>query len=252
MKLKNKVAMVTGGGTGIGEAIALRFAKEGAQVSITGRRKEKLEGVVKAISAAGGEALALPGDVTSEADIRQAVASTLNRFGRVDILVNNAGNLFYAGPLHETSDQIWDESMDLFLKSVFRFTKAVIPQMLKQGSGSIVNISSISGLKAIPTFPAHAYSAAKAGMVMLTKTAASEYGKDKIRFNCICPAMVDTPGVAGATSDPQMREQLEAQHPIGRIGRPDEIAQAALYFASDESAWTTGAILPVDGGRMAE
>ncbi|MCI0526677.1 MAG: SDR family oxidoreductase [Nitrospira sp.] len=252
MKLKNKVAIVTGGGTGIGEAIAKLFAKEEAKIAITGRRKEKLEEVVKAISQAGGQALALPGSVTVESDVQNAVASTIRTFGRVDILVNNAGNLFYAGPLHETTDKVWDETMDLFLKSVFRFTRAVIPQMLKQGGGSILNISTIAGLKAMPGYPAHAYAAAKAGVVMLTKTVAIQYAKDKIRCNCICPAGVDTPGVAGMTSDPKAREWFDSIHPIGRMGKPEEVAQAAIYFASDESAWTTGAILPVDGGIMAQ
>ncbi len=252
MRLKNKVAIVTGGGTGIGEAIAKLFAKEEAKVAITGRRKEKLEEVVKAISQTGGQALALPGSVTVESDIQNAVASTIRTFGRVDILVNNAGNLFYAGPLHETTDKVWDETMDLFLKSVFRFTRAVIPQMLKQGGGSILNISTIAGLKAMPGYPAHAYAAAKAGVVMLTKTVAIQYAKGKIRCNCICPAGVDTPGVAGMTSDPKAREWFDSIHPIGRMGKPEEVAQAAIYFASDESAWTTGAILSVDGGIMAQ
>ncbi len=252
MRLKNKVAIITGGGSGIGEAIAKLFAKEGAKVTITGRRKEKLEEVVKSIERSGGHALAVPGSVTVEEDVQNAVTSTIRTFGRIDILVNNAGNLFYAGPLHETTDKIWDETIDLFLKGVFRFTRAVIPQMLKQGGGSMINISTTAGLKAIPGFPAHAYAAAKAGVVMLTKTVAIQYAKDQIRCNCICPAGVDTPGVAGLTSDPKSREWFDSIHPVGRMGRPEEIAQAAIYFASDESVWTTGAILPVDGGVMAQ
>jgi NAD(P)-dependent dehydrogenase (short-subunit alcohol dehydrogenase family) len=252
MRLKNKVAVVTGGGSGIGEAIAKLFAKEGAKVTITGRRKEKLEEVVKAISQAGGQGLAVPGSVTVEADVQNTVASTIRTFGRIDILVNNAGNLFYTGPLHETTDKVWDETMDIFLKGVFRFTRAAIPQMLKQGGGSILNISTIAGLKAMPNFPAHAYATAKAGVVMFTKTVAIEYAKNKIRCNCICPAGVDTPGVAGMTSDPKAREWFDSIHPVGRMGKPEEIAQAAIYFVSDESAWTTGAILSVDGGIMAQ
>lgn len=252
MRLKDKVAIITGGGSGIGEAIAKLFVKEGAKVAITGRRKEVLEKVVKEISNAGGHALAAPGSVTEETDVQQAISSTLQTFGRIDILVNNAGSLFYAGPLHETTDKIWDETMDIFLKGVFRFTRAVIPQMLKQGGGSIVNISTVVGLKASPGFSAHAYSAAKAGVNMLTKTTAIQYAKEKIRCNGICPGGVDTPGVAGTTSDPTLRAGFDAMHPIGRMGKPDEVAQAAVYFASDESAWTTGSILSVDGGMMAQ
>ncbi|MBI3604821.1 MAG: SDR family oxidoreductase, partial [Nitrospirae bacterium] len=168
------------------------------------------------------------------------------------ILVNNAGNLFHVAPLHETTDQVWDETMDIFLKGVFRFTRAVIPQMLNQGGGSIVNISTAVALKAMPGFSAHPYSAAKAGVNILTKTVAIEYAKNKIRCNGVCPRGVDTPGVAGMIANPQGRSAFNNMHPVGRIGEPEEIAQAALYFASDESAWTTGSILSVDGGIMAQ
>jgi NAD(P)-dependent dehydrogenase (short-subunit alcohol dehydrogenase family) len=252
MRLKNKTAIVTGGGSGIGEAIALRFAQEGARVAITGRRKEALERVAKAIELAGGHALALPGSVTNEADVRLAVEATLRSFGRIDVLVNNAGNLFHAGPLHETTDQVWNDTIDLFLTSVFRFSRAVIPHLLKQGSGSIVNISTVAALKAMPGFPAHAYAAAKAGVNMLTKTIAIQYATQGIRCNAICPAGVDTPGVAGLTSDAAQRAAFDAMHPVGRMGRPEEIAHAAVYFASEESAWTTGSILSVDGGVTAQ
>jgi NAD(P)-dependent dehydrogenase (short-subunit alcohol dehydrogenase family) len=252
MRLKNKTAIVTGGGSGIGEAIALRFAQEGARVAITGRRKDALERVAKAIELAGGHALALPGSVTNEADVRLAVEATLRSFGRIDVLVNNAGSLFHAGPLHETTDQVWNDTIDLFLTSVFRFSRAVIPHLLKQGSGSIVNISTAAALKAMPGFPAHAYAAAKAGVNMLTKTIAIQYAKQGIRCNAICPAGVDTPGVASLTSDAKQRAGFNAMHPVGRMGRPEEIAHAAVYFASEESAWTTGSILSVDGGVTAQ
>lgn len=252
MRLKDKVAIVTGGGTGIGEAIAKALAKEGAKVVVTGRRKDALERVVRDIEQAGGRALAAPGSVTLEADVQSAVAATVRAFGRIDVLVNNAGNLFHTGPLHETTDQIWNETLDIFLTGTFRFMRAAIPHMLTQGGGSILNISTTAGLKALPGFPAHAYAAAKAGVIMLTKTVAIQYAKDKIRCNCICPAGVDTPAVAGLLSDPKGREWFDSIHPVGRMGRPEEIAQAALYFASDESVWTTGAILPVDGGMMAQ
>ena len=252
MRLKDKVAIITGGGTGIGEAIAKTFAKEGAKVVVTGRRKDTLERVVRDIERAGGRALAAPGSVTQEVDVQSAVASTVRAFGRIDVLVNNAGNLFHAGPLHETTDQIWDETLDIFLTGTFRFMRATIPHMLKQGGGSILNISTTAGLKAIPCFPAHAYAAAKAGVIMLTKTVAIQYAKDQIRCNSICPGGVDTPGVAGWLSDPKAREWFDSIHPIGRMGRPEEIAAVAVYFASDESTGTTGSIFAVDGGVMAQ
>ena len=251
MRLEKKVAIVTGGGTGIGEAIAKVFAREGSSVAITGRRKEELERVVKDIEHNGGKALALPGSVTNEADVQEAVATTVKTFGRLDVLVNNAGNLFHAGPLHETSDKIWDETLDLFLKGTFRFIRAAIPVMLKQNGGSILNISTVVGMKAIPFFQAHAYQAAKAGVNMLTKSVAVEYAKQGIRCNCICPAGVLTAPVQEMVKDPKTRELFEGIHPMARLGQPEEIAKAAIYFVSDESLWTTGSILTVDGGVMA-
>jgi NAD(P)-dependent dehydrogenase (short-subunit alcohol dehydrogenase family) len=251
MRLADKVTIVTGGGTGIGAAIARTFAHEGAKVTITGRRKELLDEVADQIAAAGGHALAVPSSVTDEADVQRAVQATLATFGRVDILVNNAGNLSHAGPLHETSDEIWDNVMDVFLKSVFRFSRAVIPHMQRRGGGSIVNIGSVLGLKAALAFPVHPYAVAKAGVAMLTKTIAVHYAKDGIRCNCVAPALTDTPLIESRLKDAAVRTALEAQYPLGRLGRPDDIAQAVLYLASDDAAWTTGTIVTVDGGIMA-
>jgi NAD(P)-dependent dehydrogenase (short-subunit alcohol dehydrogenase family) len=251
MRLEQKVAIVTGGGTGIGEAIAKVFAREGAKVAITGRRKDELERVVTEIERKGGQALALPGSVTNEADVREAVAATVRTYGRLDILVNNAGNLFHTAPLHETTDHIWDETFDVFMKGTFRFIRAAIPKMLQQGGGSILNIATVGGLKAVRVFEGHAYQAAKAGVIMLTKTVAVHYAKQNIRCNCICPAGVVTPGVAGMIENPQAKAYFEEFHPMGRLGQPEEIAEAAVYFASNESRWTTGSILAVDGGVMA-
>jgi 3-oxoacyl-[acyl-carrier protein] reductase len=158
--------IVTGGGTGIGAAIARLFAKEGVAVTITGRRQEVLVHRVGAIAQSGGQAFAAPGSATEEADVQRAVYTTLERFGRVDILVNNAGSTSNAGPLHEMTNKTWDETMDVFLRGVFRFSRGVIPHMVQQGGGAIVNIASVLGLKAAPGFPVHAYAAAKAGVVM--------------------------------------------------------------------------------------
>jgi NAD(P)-dependent dehydrogenase (short-subunit alcohol dehydrogenase family) len=252
MRLKDKVAIVTGGGSGIGAAIAATFAHEGAKVTITGRRKEPLDEVAGAIAAAGGHALAVAGSVTDEADVQRAVQATLATFGRIDVLVNNAGSLLHAAPLHETADEIWDDVMDVFLKSVFRFSRAVIPHMQRQGGGSIVNIGSVLGLKASLAFPVHPYAAAKAGVAMLTKTIAVHYAKDGIRCNCVAPAVTETPLLESRLTDPAVRQAMEARVPLGRLGRPDEIAQAVLHLASDEAAWTTGTILTVDGGIMAQ
>ncbi len=251
MRLKDKVAIITGGGTGIGEALAKTFAREGARVAITGRREGELKRVVSDIQKSGGQALALPGSVTVEVDVREAIDATVKRFGRLDVLVNNAGNLFHANPLHETTDQVWDDTFDTFLKGTFRFIRAAIPRMLKQGGGSILNISTVAGMKAIAGFPGHAYQAAKAGVNLLTKTVAVEYAKQGIRVNAICPAGVLTPPIEEMLKNPQMKTFFETLHPMGRLGRPEEIAEASIYFASDESQWTTGTILTVDGGVMA-
>jgi NAD(P)-dependent dehydrogenase (short-subunit alcohol dehydrogenase family) len=251
MRLADKVAIVTGGGSGIGAAIAETFAREGARVTITGRRTETLAGIVEQIEAAGGRALAAPGSVTDESDVQHAVEATVAAFGRVDVLVNNAGSLLHAGPLHEMTDETWDAMMDVFLKGVFRFSRAVIPHMLRGGGGSIVNIGSVLGLKASPAFPVHAYAAAKAAVTMLTRTMAAHYARDGIRCNCIAPAVTETPLTAPRLKDAAARTAMETGYPLGRLGRPEDVARAALYFASDESAWTTGTILPVDGGILA-
>jgi NAD(P)-dependent dehydrogenase (short-subunit alcohol dehydrogenase family) len=251
MRLAERVAIVTGGGTGIGAAIATTFAREGAKVTITGRRKEPLEEVADAIAAADGHALAVPGSVTEEADVQHAVQATLATFGRIDVLVNNAGSLLHAGPLHEMSDEVWDGVLDVFLKGVFRFVRAVIPHMRRQGTGSIINIGSVLGLKASPAFPVHSYAVAKAGVAMLTKTIAAHYAKDGIRCNCIAPALTETPLTEPRLTDGPARQAMQAQYPLGRLGRPEDIAHAAVYLASDEASWTTGTILTVDGGVMA-
>ncbi|MEW6353409.1 MAG: SDR family oxidoreductase [Pseudomonadota bacterium] len=251
MRLKDKVALITGGGSGIGEAIARLFAQEGASVAITGRRKEPLEKIAEEIIRAGGKALAISGSVTLEADVQNAVQSTQDHFGYINVLVNNAGNLSHPGPLHEITDPMWDEIMDVYLKGTFRFMRAAIPAMLNHGGGTIINISSIAGLKAFPWGRFHPYAAAKAGVIMLTKTAALEYAKYNIRCNCICPGIIYTPHVAKKISTPDEYAVFNSRQPLERMGKSEEIAQAALYFASDESAWTTGAVLTVDGGVMA-
>jgi len=252
MKLKGKVALITGGGSGIGEATAKLFTKEGASVVITGRRKEKLEHVVRAITQSGNRASASSGSVTNDADIRAAVDLTVRTYGKIDILVNNAGNVLHTGWLHEMSDQAWSESLDVFLTGVFRMCRAIIPHMMKNQSGSIINISTIAAVYAIPGWFAHPYAAAKAGVNILTKTIAIQYAGHKIRCNAICPAGVDTPILDGLKSNPKVWESFNASYPLGRVGRPEEIAQAALYLASDESAWTTGTIITLDGGMTAK
>jgi len=180
------------------------------------------------------------------------VHTTLERFRRVDILVNNAGSTSNVGPLHEMTGKAWDETMDVFLHGVFRFSHAIIPPIVQQGGSAIMNIASVLELKAVPGFPVHAYAAAKAGVVMLTKTIAVHHAPDKIRCNGIAPAIVETALTSSRTPDATMRATIKAWHPLGRLGMPEDIARAAVHFASDESLWTTWSVLTVDGGVMAE
>jgi len=252
MRLKGKVALITGGGSGIGKSTAGLFAKEGAAVVITGRRKEKLEEVVSTITRSGGHALPAPGSVTNDAEVRAAVELTVRTYGKIDILVNNAGNLIHSGWLHEMSDQAWTESLDVFLNGVFRTCRAVIPYMIKNQGGSIVNVSATASTFAIPGFYAHAYAASKAGVNILTRTIAIQYASYKIRCNAICPAGVDTSLLDALRADPKVWKSFNASYPLGRVRRPEEIAQAILYLASDEAAWTTGTIVTLDGGITAK
>ncbi len=249
MKLNGKVALITGGGTGIGAATAKLFADEGAHVVITGRRKELLEGVAKVILANGGKALTVPGSVTDEAHVLSAVEQAVRAFGKLDILVNNAATGEFGPLIHEMTDQAWDEILATNLTGVFRFTRAAIPHMLGRG-GSIVNVSSVAGLVGIPR--SAAYSSTKGAMQALTRCLAIDYAKEKIRCNCVCPALVDTPMSADAIADPVMNAAMTAAHPIGRFGTPEEVARMLLYLASDESSWVTGSIFTIDGGFTAQ
>jgi len=249
VKLQGKVALITGGGTGIGEATAKLFADEGAHVAITGRRKEVLEGVAKVIVANGGKVLTIAGSVTDEAHVRSAVEQTVQAFGKLDILVNNAAIGEFGKLLHETPDRSWEEVLDTNLTGVFRFTRAAIPHMLGRG-GSIVNVSSVAGMVGIPK--SAAYSSTKGAMLALTRCLAIDYANDKIRVNCVCPALVDTPMAAEAIADPVMKASMAAAHPIGRFGTPEDVAQMLVYLASDESSWVTGSVFTIDGGFTAQ
>jgi NAD(P)-dependent dehydrogenase (short-subunit alcohol dehydrogenase family) len=248
-RLKGKVALITGGGVGIGLAVAHLFAKEGAAVVITGRRKDVLDKAVGAIAAAKGQALAVAGSVTDEAHAREAVDQALRRFGKLDILVNNAGIGSFGKLLHELDDATWNEVLDINLTGVFRITRAAIPVMLKAGRGSIVNISSIASVVGIPMLPA--YAASKGGLDALTRSLAIDYAGQGIRCNSMLPGLVETPMAEGLTSDPVRLKEVMSNYPLGRPGKPEEVASLALYLASDESAWVTGSIFPIDGGMTA-
>ncbi len=249
MPLKNKVALVTGGGVGIGAAVARLFAREGASVVITGRRKDVLEQVVAEIERARGRALAVTGSVTDEAHVRSAVAQAVRTFGRLDILVNNAGIGSFGKPLHETDDATWEEQLAVNLTGVFRMTRAALPHMLQAGGGSIINISSIAALVGIPLL--HGYGATKGGLNALTRCLAIDYAAQNIRCNAICPGLIETPMAEPLMAEPDRLAAVLAAYPMARTGKPEEVAKLVLYLACDDSAWMTGAIIPLDGGMTA-
>jgi NAD(P)-dependent dehydrogenase (short-subunit alcohol dehydrogenase family) len=245
-RLEGKVAVVTGGNAGIGEAIAKRFAEEGASVVITGRRQLELDRVVNVIRLNKGKALGVPGSVTDEAHVLDVVRRTLDSFGKIDILVNNAGIGAFGKRFHETDDASWANVLDINLTGVFRMTRAVVPQMVKQGRGSIVNISSIASLVGLSGLAA--YTASKGALDALTRALAIEYAKEGIRCNVVNPGLIDTPMAAPLMANPDMLTPILAQYAIRRPGTPEEVANMVLYLASDEAAWVTGATFPLDGG----
>ena len=244
MRLSEKIAIVTGGSRGIGFAIAKILSENGATVVITAKDQERLEKSALEIP----NAIGIAADIRNTNDVKNVVNKTIEKFGKLDILVNNAGVFPKIKQLHEIDEDEWNEVLDVNLTGQFRFTKEVIPYLQKT-AGSIINISSDAGLKAYQGFNADAYSASKAALILLTKCWALEYAKDKIRVNCICPGVVDTDMTKPFIKTQKDREFMDGEHPIGRIGQPEEIAKAVMYFASDDASWTTGAILAVDGGE---
>jgi len=244
LSLSGKVALVTGGSRGIGFSTAKIFSENGAQVVITSKDSSRLNNSASSLVNTVG----IAADIRNEEDVKRVVDETIKKFGRLDILVNNAGIFPKIKQLHEIDESEWQEVLDVNLTGQFRFTKAAIPYLQKT-SGSIINISSDAGLKAYQGFNADAYSASKAALIILTKCWALEYAKDKVRVNCICPGVVDTDMTKPFLKTDDDRRFMDNEHPIGRIGRPEEIAKAVLYFASDDSLWTTGAVLAVDGGE---
>ncbi len=245
-RLQGKVAVVTGGTAGIGEAIANLFATHGAAVVVTGRRKVELDRVVGEISRRQGKALAVAGSVTDERHAEEVIRQAVEAFGHVDVLVNNAGLGDFGKRIHEMDDATWSRVLDVNLTGVFRMTRAVIPQMLRQQGGSIVNISSIASLVGIPLLPA--YAASKGGLDALTRAIAIDYAKDGIRCNVVNPGLIDTPMAAPLMANPDQLAPILSHYPIHRPGKPEEVANMVLYLASDEAAWVTGGTFRIDGG----
>jgi NAD(P)-dependent dehydrogenase (short-subunit alcohol dehydrogenase family) len=252
MRLEGKVALITGGTSGIGSATAVRLSGEGAAVVITGRNAERGEQVVQDIVAKGGEALFIRSDVRNAEDCRQAVEQTLERFGKIDVLFNNAG-VFHPKTIPECTEEEWDETIETSLKGAFLMSKYVLPSMIEHGSGSIIHTSSGWGI--LGGDKAAAYCAAKGGLIVMAKAMAIDHGPDGIRVNCVCPGDVLTPMLPYDAAKRGMSWDDyavgAADRPLGRIGTAEDIANAVLYLASDESSFVTGESLVVDGGGVA-
>ena len=248
MRLAGKVALISGGATGIGAATARRFVAEGAAVAIGDVRGEEGERLAAALAGDGARALFVPLDVSREAHWERAVAQTVARFGHLDVLVNNAG-IYARRLLTETSSEDWDRMMEVNAKGVFLGARAVIGAMRAAGGGSIVNLSSVAGL--VGSGIATDYNASKGAVRLLTKCIAIQHARDNIRCNSVHPAPVDTPMGQASMPEGEIRRRRLDEIPLGRLGTVDEVAWAIVYLASDESSYTTGAELAVDGGLTA-
>lgn len=251
-RLKKKMAIVTGGGTGIGRAIALAFGREGAKVAVLGRRREVLEKVAEELAQSGSEAMAVVCDVGKSGEVPKAVQEVEQAFGRVNVLVNNAGALSVS-TVENISEADWDRVIDTNLKGPFLMSRAILPAFERAGGGAIVNIGSVLGLVAMKDRAA--YCASKGGLVLLTKAMALDHAQQNVRVNCICPAIIETELVKGLfneTEEGQMaRKARIGTLPLGRFGKPEDIGELAVFLASDESSWMTGTAIPVDGGLSA-
>lgn len=256
-RLSGKVALIFGAGSvtpgwGIGKATAVLFARHGAKIAAADISADTLVDTVGRIEALSGDVLGLTADVCVTAEIEAAVQRTIERFGRIDVLFNNVG-LSKAGPLVQSTDEDWDRVAIGNLRAPFAACRAVVPHMARQGGGSIISTSSIAALSYVG-YPHHAYSATKAGLIQLSRTIALEHAKDNIRSNCVIPGLIDTPRVAQTvggqfSSDPEeVRRKRARQVPLGRMGTADDIAEAALFLASDAARYVTGTSLIVDGG----
>jgi NAD(P)-dependent dehydrogenase (short-subunit alcohol dehydrogenase family) len=251
-RLTGKIAFITGAGSGIGRACAELFAQQGAKVILAGRRAEPLNSAVTKINNSGGEAVAVSCDVTDNAQVSAALKAAADKFGSLTTIVNNAG-VIVPGNAEQTTDANWDMMININLKGTFLVSRGALKFLRQANGGSIINIGSIYGV--VGSKQRVAYAASKGGVTMLTRAMALDHAHENIRVNCICPSLVETEIAkqlfANAPNPEEARRQRVSLIPMGRAGTPQEIAHLAAYLASDESAWVTGAALPIDGGQAA-
>lgn len=248
MRLADKVALITGSASGMGKLAAEVFAREGASIVVTDIMEKEGEETARAVRDAGGSAVFVPGNVAHDADVQRVVAAAIDSYGRIDVLYNNAGIMpAEDSGVVETAEETWDKVIDVNLKSAFLYCKHTIPHMVEQGKGSIINVASFVAFMGC-TVPQDAYTASKGGMLSLTKSLAVQYGRNGIRCNAICPGPIETPLLRYLWTSEDARDLRINRIPLGRFGEAKDIVYMALYLASDESSWTTGAWLMVDGG----
>jgi len=251
MSLKGKVAIVTGAGGGVGRSTTERLVNEGCKVTLVGRDRSKLTKVISD-SDKSNDLLAVSADITKEAEVLNVIEQTISSFDTVDILVNNAGVLNDPISFHLMSEDQWDNLISTNLIGTFQMTKAVLPIIMEKKIGSIVNISSLLGIRAIPNVPLSIYGATKAGIIMFTKSIAVEYGPFGIRCNCIVPSTIRSPMIEPYLQDEKSKELLESSFPLRRIGNTSDISGAVVYLCSDDANWITGTTLTIDGGFSAK
>jgi len=249
MRLRDKVIFVTGGGSGMGRVAAEAFCREGARVAVADLTEDAGQAAADAAKAAGGDAIFVRCDVSKEADVRDAIAATVERFGRLDVLYNNAGIMMEQDrSVIDTEEWVWDRTLGVNVKGIYFCCKHGIPEMVKNGGGSVINIASFVALLGC-SVPQDAYTASKGAVIALTKSLAVQFGPQGVRSNAVCPGPIETPLMTEwLLKDPEAKRIRLARNPTGRFGRPEDIVNCGVYLASDESTWTNGAVIVLDGG----